>query len=283
MLSDTYLCRRAFVTGAASGLGLALCECLAAEGWTLGMADVDASGLAVAAERIARAGGTPLTFVLDVSDEGAFRDAARSFVAQAGGIDVVVNNAGIAAAGALEETTAEDWHAVVGVNLMGVVHGCKAFLPDLREGGGHLINIASAAAVAAGPYMTIYNATKAAVLALSETLYSELYDSGIRVTVALPTFFQTRIAQAQRGSEAQRRITERLLRRSNLSAAEVAQRVLADAGRGRLHVLYPAHARRIWYWKRFFPRHYLRSMIRVQRATARYLERPAAPGTDVEA
>ena len=169
-LSETYPQRRAFITGAASGLGLVLCEVLAEDGWTLGMADINEAGLAEAVARIEAAGGTPHPVVLDVTDAMAFQAAADAFAEGAGGVDVVINNAGIAVAGTLEETSLADWEAIVGINLMGVVHGCRAFIPHLKKDGGHLINIASAAAVAAGPFMTAYNATKAAVLALSETL-----------------------------------------------------------------------------------------------------------------
>ncbi|WP_456427508.1 SDR family NAD(P)-dependent oxidoreductase [Rhodocaloribacter sp.] len=273
-LSETYPKRRAFITGAASGLGRAMCECLAEDGWTLGMADRDAEGLASAAERIAAAGGTPVPVTLDVTDARAFTEAADAFVARAGGVDLVVNNAGIAAAGLLEESAVEDWEAIVGVNLLGVVYGCRAFVPHLRrQGGGRLLNVASAAAVAAGPYMTAYNATKAGVLALSETLYSELYDAGIRVSVALPTFFRTNIARNQRGDEVHRKITAKLLERSGLTARDAAAAILDAAGRGKLHILYPRHARVIWHWKRLFPKHYLRAMVKQSRATARYLER----------
>ncbi len=273
-ISETYPSRRAFITGAASGLGLAMCEGLAEDGWTLGMADRDAEGLASAAERIAAVGGRPRTFVLDVTEAEAFAEAADAFVAWAGGVDLVVNNAGVAAAGLFEETALEDWHALIGVNLLGVVHGCRAFLPHLRrQGGGRLLNIASAAAVASGPYMSAYNASKAAVLALSETLYSELYDTGIGVSVALPTFFRTNIARNQRGDAVHRRITAKLLERSGLTARDAAEALLDAAARGRLHILYPRRARVIWHWKRLFPKHYLRAMVKQSRATARYLER----------
>lgn len=273
-LSRRYPRRRAFITGAASGLGRALAACLADDGWTLGLADCDAARLDETVAALDHAH----PFVFDVANAAAFSAAADAFVARAGGVDVVVNNAGIAAAGAFEETTDADWEALVRVNLMGVVHGCRAFLPALRMSGGHLINIASAAAVAAGPYMSVYNATKAAVLALSETLHAELFDEGVSVSVALPTFFQTNIAEAQRGPAVHRQITRHLLRKANRSADEVAAHLLDGAARGRLHLLYPPQARRIWYWKRLFPAWYRRSMVRVQRATARYLARAEARG-----
>ena len=121
--------------------------------------------------------------------------------------------------------------------------------------------------------MSAYNATKAAVLALSETLYSELYDTGIGVSVALPTFFRTNIARNQRGDAVHRRITAKLLERSGLTARDAAEALLDAAARGRLHILYPRRARVIWHWKRLFPKHYLRAMVKQSRATARYLER----------
>lgn len=273
-LSTRYPKKRAFITGAASGFGLALAEHLAAAGWTLGLADLNADVLPTATAHLEARGGTVHPYVLDVADAGAFAEVAQAFLAAAGGVDVVINNAGIAAAGAMEEIPLADWTALVGVNLMGVVHGCRAFIPALKAAGaGHVLNVASAAAYAAGPRMAPYNATKAGVLALTETLYGELHEAGIDVSVVMPTFFKTNIGKTQRSSTAERAITERLLKKSNLTAAEVAAYVLMAAGKRRVHILYPRRAWLMWHFKRLMPRRYLKSLVRINQATLRYLAR----------
>ena len=273
-LSDHYPQKRAFVTGAASGFGLALCKALAREGWTLGLADVNEQGLDEAAAHLTALGGRPLSFVLDVSDIDAFQRTAASFIEQAGGVDVVINNAGIGSGGLLEETSLDDWNATISINLMGVAHGCLAFVPHLkRAGSGHLINVASIAAVAAGPYMAAYNTAKAGVLGLTETLYSECKEAGVRVSVVMPSFFKTNIATTSRGNEAARKMTEILIRRAEHSADEVAAYTLTEAGKGTLHIIYPRLAKRIWHWKRLLPMHYLNSMVKSARRTAGFVAR----------
>lgn len=273
-LTDTYPHRRAFVTGAASGLGRAFCHHLAAEGWTLCMADIDGMRLQEAAEAIEQRGGTAHPVDLDVSEGAAVQAVADEFVADVGGIDLVINNAGIGAGGAFTETSLEDWRHVMDVNLMGVVHGCKAFAEPLQaNGGGHLINIASIAAIAAAPRMSVYNTAKAGVLALSETLYSELHDANVHVAVALPHFFETNIAQSMRGPDADRQIAEHLMNRSEASADEVARYILKEAGRGTIHITYPFEAKVAWHWKRLLPTHYVKSMIKRFRSSLRFVDR----------
>lgn len=273
-LTERYPQKRAFITGAASGLGRALACALAAEGWRIGMADTDGEALPDAAEAVRRRGGRALFVPLDVTDADAFEKAARDFVGQNGGVDLVVNNAGIAAAGRFEDIPPEDWQAVLDVDLTGVANGCRAFIPALKRAGtGHLLNVASAAAYAAGPHMAPYNAAKAGVLALSETLYGELNGFGVHVGVVMPTFFRTRIAETQRSTPAFRKMTETLLKRSDLSAGKVARRVLKAAGKNRIHIILPWQARLLWHFKRLFPAAYVRRLVGQFRRSESFLER----------
>jgi NADP-dependent 3-hydroxy acid dehydrogenase YdfG len=260
-LSSCYTARRAFVTGAASGLGRAFAHHLAADGWTLGLADVNCTGLDAVAETVRRMGGTPHPVELDVADGDAFQDAADAFVRAAGGVDLVVNNAGIGAGGLFDDTPLADWHAVLNVNLMGVVHGCHAFADALADGGGHVVNVASLAAVAAFPRMSVYNVSKAGVRALSETLYGEWKAKGVHVAVLLPGFLKTNIDADLRGSEADRRITQTMMQRSPLTAHDVAHRALEEAGRDRIHILDGTWmSRAVWHGKRLAPAPYVRTL-----------------------
>src|SRR6185312_10510780 len=112
---------------------------------------------------------------------------------------LVINNAGVAVGGRVGEVALDDWRWIMGVNLWGVIHGCHVFATQLRaQGSGHILNVASAAGLLAPPGMAPYNVTKAAVVALSETLRGELRDAGVGVTVLCPTFFRTNIAASSR-------------------------------------------------------------------------------------
>jgi NADP-dependent 3-hydroxy acid dehydrogenase YdfG len=240
--------KRAFITGAASGLGLALCQELAADGWTIGMADLQPEPLAKAAQLIQSQGGKPLTYVLDVSDKGAYAAVAKEFLAQAGGIDLLCNNAGVGDGGAFEAYGLENWEWMVGINQMGVVYGCHFFIPTMKtQRSGHILNTASCAAIACAPGMAAYNTTKAAVVAISETLHSELAGFGIGVTVLQPWFFKTNIAQYARGGDTVKAHTEKMMNASTMSAAEVAQTALQKAAKGKLYVVLPREARRMWF------------------------------------
>jgi len=276
-LSRRYPQKRAFVTGAASGLGRALCHHLGADGWTVALADIDATGLQTTAEEVRRVGGHPHSVKLDVTDAPAFREAADAFVADAGGIDLVINNAGIGAGGAFADTSLEDWQRVLSVNLMGVVHGCRAFLPALRENGGHLMNVSSLAAAASGPYMAPYNVSKAGVQALSETLYGELREHDIHVCVLLPPFFATNIDENLRGSAAMQAMTQRLMERSGLNAETIARHALREAGRDRIHILYSDWTSRfVWYFRRAAPGRYVRTLPGRAEQVRSFVERRSA-------
>src|SRR5690606_20569237 len=134
---------------------------------------------------------------------------------------------GVAVAGRIGEVPLADWTWVIEVNLWGVVHGCQTAVPHFRaRGGGWLLNVASAAGLVSSPELGPYNATKAAVVALTETIYGETRDAGIGVTVVCPTFFRTNIAASSRGAEAQRKLVQKLMDRSRVQAPEVARAAL---------------------------------------------------------
>ena len=145
-----------------------------------------------------------------------------------GGVDLVINNAGVAVGGLVGEVPLDDWRWIMGVNLWGVIYGCHVFVPRLRkQGRGHILNVASAAGLLAPPGMAPYNVTKAAVVALSETLRAELRDAGVGVTVLCPTFFRTNIAQSSRAIDGkQRALVEKLMARSKIQADDVARLAL---------------------------------------------------------
>ena len=161
---------RIMITGAGSGLGREIALRWAREGWRLALADVNEAGLRETLELARAAGGEGFAQRCDVRDYSQLTALAQACTEQFGGIDVIVNNAGVASGGFFAELSLEDWDWQIAVNLMGVVKGCKAFLPLLERSKGRIINIASMAALMQGPGMSNYNVAKAGVVALSESL-----------------------------------------------------------------------------------------------------------------
>jgi NADP-dependent 3-hydroxy acid dehydrogenase YdfG len=253
-LTQQFPKKRAFITGAGSGLGRALALALAADGWTIGMADNQTKALEASADMVALAGGKPLPYLLDVADKDQYKIVAEQFLFDAEGIDLLFNNAGVGDGSEFETYSLENYEWMVGINQMGVVYGCWYFIPAMKQQGyGHILNTASAAAIGCAPTMGAYNMTKAAVVAISETLYSELYDHGIQVSCIQPTYFKTNIAQSVRGGAATQKITESFINRSRLEANEVANEILIRAGKKELYIILPKAARTMWKLKRLAP------------------------------
>ncbi len=251
--------KRAFITGAGSGLGLEMARALARDGWALGLFDVDPSRLATAEEELTNNGARVLAYPGDVTRFDELVVAVNSFADMSGGLDVMINNAGVACAGSLLETSIEDWRWIVDINILGLVNGCRAGVPHLqRAGRGVLINISSAAAFVCAPFMTPYNATKAAALAISESLAVELAGAGIQVSVAMPGFMQTELLATGRGPDRERKIAEQLMQASHYTAAMCAQDILHGAGKGDLYMVLPKAMRSVWRFKRWFPSVFVR-------------------------
>jgi NAD(P)-dependent dehydrogenase (short-subunit alcohol dehydrogenase family) len=266
-LDARFPARRALVTGGASGLGLAAAELLAARGWRIALVDRDAPRLGSAAEAL-RALGSPHceAFTVDVTDEAAVQFAVDAFAARVGGLDLALNSAGVAVAGSFVATPAADWRWILDVNVLGIVHACRAEAPHMTQAGhGLIVNVASAAAFVSAATMGAYNASKAAVVALSETLHQELARDGVQVTAAMPGFFRTRLMEHARAPADARAFAERLMDRSSMSADAVAREILARAAAGGLHVVLPAEYRWLWRFKRLAPGHFTRWIARQRR------------------
>ena len=251
---------RAVVTGAGSGLGRAFCLELHKRGARIVCADIDG---ALAQKTAAEVGGAAVVCdVARIEDVEALAAAADRAL---GGVDLVINNAGVAVAGAVGEVPLDDWRWITGVNLWGVIHGCHVFTPRLKQQGrGHIINVASAAGLLAPPGMAPYNVTKAAVVALSETMQAELQHTGVGVTVLCPTFFQTNIHKNARGSDEKKAaLVEKLMTRSKIQADDVARIALDTAAANELYALPHADGRWMWRLKRWAPASYVSMTARV--------------------
>jgi len=187
--------RAAVVTGAASGIGLAVTEAFVAAGMRVLMTDLDQTRLASHTERLADGGAEVRALVVDVTDPDAVERAADAAVEQFGKLHVAVNNAGIVVQGNSWELPLSEWHRVIDVDLWGVIHGIRAFVPRILASGepGYVVNTASMAAVTAIPGIGPYTASKHGVLGLSDGLRAELAAIGapVGVSVVMPGMIKT--------------------------------------------------------------------------------------------
>jgi NAD(P)-dependent dehydrogenase (short-subunit alcohol dehydrogenase family) len=241
----------AVVTGAASGIGRALAERFAAEGMKLVLADIDEARLGAAAADLEAAGVKVLAVRADVSRAASVESLAEQALRTFGAVHVVCNNAGVATPpGPAWEKTIEEWELVLGVNLWGVIHGVRVFLPILLSQGSeaHMVNTASAAGLLALPFGVDYLASKHAVVAISEGLHLELTQMGakVKVSVLCPGFVKTRIIEASearpsgRARRPELRQMEDDMRRllaEGMPPAEISRRVIQAIREERFYVL----------------------------------------------
>lgn len=197
--------RTAVVTGAGSGIGRATSVALARRGCDVAAVDLDPAAAAGTAALVRAEGRLASAHVADVADPDRMAALAAEVAEEHGGCHVLVNNAGVTAAGSFERERDEDLRWIVDVNVWGVLNGCRVFLPHLRRAGeAHIVNLSSMVGLLGLPHNASYSLTKAAVRGFSEALRSELVTSGIGVTVVFPGAIRTNITASARGSQAGR-------------------------------------------------------------------------------
>jgi NAD(P)-dependent dehydrogenase (short-subunit alcohol dehydrogenase family) len=245
----------AFITGGASGLGLALARVFGTAGARVALADVDAGRIAPAVDSLRATGITAVGLPLDVADRSAYADAADEAERQLGPVQLLFNNAGVGVMGKLADALPADWDWQLGVNLGGVVNGLCTFLPRMRQRrlAAHVVSTASAAGLFASVDLGIYVASKMAVVGMMEVLRAELAPEGIGVSVICPHLMRTRIhehagsrperfrtgpADAAADAQAAARIAE--LTAAGMDPLEVAAETLRAVQDNRLYVIpYP--------------------------------------------
>lgn len=262
---------RVFITGGAGGLGREMAALWRARGARVLIGDIDLAAAEATAKDI---GATAIR--CNVTSAEDFATVADWIRDNWGGLDVLVNNAGVAQMGPLDKTSIEDWEWAININILGMVRASHALLP-LMGSGAQMLNIASMAAMLHLPSAAAYNATKSAVLAISETLMLELEPRGVSVHVACPAFFRTDLAKNMRAADAHAaRVTTRLVERSRLGAPEIAASILAGLDRGQTHIFTHPNSRRAWMFKRALP---FRAYLGMMRKQLKKLdERLARPG-----
>jgi NAD(P)-dependent dehydrogenase (short-subunit alcohol dehydrogenase family) len=249
----------AVITGAASGFGREFARLGAAQGMKLVLADIQPEPLAATVEELRAQGAELRSLVVDVADGAQVERLAQLAYAEFGVVHLLFNNAGVASGGLIWENSERDWHWVLGVNLWGVIHGVRHFVPRMLAAGdeGHVVNTASVAGFLSPPLMGVYNVSKHAVVALTETLYHDLrtVQAAVGVSLLAPAYVPTGIAQSQRvrpaylAAEAPPTASQRLAQAASekavesgrLSAAEVARLTFEAIREDRFYVLtHPA-------------------------------------------
>ncbi|WP_439858857.1 SDR family oxidoreductase [Pseudomonas sp. MBLB4136] len=253
---------RMMITGAGSGLGREIALRWAREGWRLALADINEPGLAETLQMVRDTGGDGFALRCDVRDYSQLTALAQACEDRFGGVDVIVNNAGVASGGFFDELSLEDWDWQIAINLMGVVKGCKAFLPLLERSKGRIVNIASMAALMQGPAMSNYNVAKAGVVALSESLLVELRAQEVAVHVVCPSFFQTNLLDSFRGpTPAMKAQVGKLLESSPINAAQIADYIYQEIAKGAFMILPHEQGRMAWALKQENPQAVYEEMV----------------------
>ena len=256
--------RRVLVTGGASGLGLALVRALTTRGDQVLATDL-------AAERPADLPAAAGYRQLDVRSEADWAAALEHVLQTWGGLDLLVNNAGVAAGGRIDVTTMDDWQWIIDINLLGVVRGCRTFVPLFKEQrSGHIVNTASLAGLVHAPAMASYNTVKAGVVALSETLSHELAPFGIAVSAVCPSFFRTNLHTSLQGADAEmEESATTLITQARRSAEQVAATVVRGIDARREIILTDVDGHVAWRAKRFARPVYRTVMKRVAHRASR--------------
>jgi len=228
--------RTAFITGGASGIGLALGRAFGDVGMKIVLADIEPGALSTAVGALRETGAAVLGVACDVADPDSVERAAEAAFAAFGHVHIVCNNAGVGGGSGIDAISADTWRWVVDVNLMGVVHGIRTFLPHIRAHGegGHFVNTASMAGLNSGLGFSPYSATKFAVVNISEGLATQLTPLGIGVSVVCPGFVRTRISESRRNRQ------ERYGRAAIADPASAAGRLAAELAAGSQAGIDPA-------------------------------------------
>ena len=255
---DNFAGKTAVLTGAGSGFGLECARIGARLGMNLVLVDVQQDALDAAAAEMRAAGAQVLAQRVDVSDAAQMEALGAAVLERFGAPHLVFNNAGVGAGGLVWENTVKDWEWVLGVNLMGVVHGVRVFTPMMLAAAkkdlawrGHIVNTASMAGLLAAPNMGIYNVSKHAVVSLSETLYQDLslVTDQISASVLCPFFVPTGISQSHRNRPGDlpadkptksqligQAMSDKAVGSGKVTAAEVAQKVFDAAAAGQFYI-----------------------------------------------
>lgn len=257
--------KRVFITGGGSGFGRGLAIAFADIGWKVCVGDINTKSCEETIELVRCHGGEGFSIKCDVTKLEDYEAVTEELNRKWQGVDIVINNAGVAAAGYMEDIPIDKWNWIIDINLKGVIYGCKAFIPVLKaQGGGHLVNVASNAGITCLPEMSSYNVTKAGVIALSETLRGELYPKNIGVTVVAPTFFKTNLMDNFTSTDPrQEKMASAFFGKSSVTTEDVVRHTIRSIRKNKLYVITQKDGKFTWFTKRLAPEIYFNVLKRV--------------------
>lgn len=245
------------ITGAGSGLGRAMALRFAEAGFTVAVTD---SNREAAEETLSLAAFPADSFAMqtDVTDENDWQQLLDKIQTDWSGLGILINNAGVASAGLMEDEKPDRWQWLFEINVFGVARGCRYCLPLFKQqNSGHIVNIASFAALAGGPALSNYGASKAAVFSLSESLHNELAATDIKVTVACPAFIRTNLLDSMQHSGASHvNRAKRWMETSGYSVDDFAEKVLIAVDKQQFLLLIHNNTKWLWRLKRWLPSTY---------------------------
>lgn len=249
--------KRVVITGAGSGLGRALSLEFAKQGWKIGVVDINDAASEQTLQMVVQAGGKGEVFHADVTDPSAVKAMADHFFSTWRGVDILVNNAGIAIGGAVGDVPLEQWKTIVDINFWGMLYGCHEFIPKMKvQGGGHIVNVATAAGLLSLISMSPYSVTKAAVISLSETLRMEAAPYNIHITVACPMFFNTGLLDDMKTTDPWIGEVAKTAFQVGHSAGVMAKKLIKAVEQNKLFVVPMIYGKLLWLNKRLTPNFY---------------------------
>jgi NAD(P)-dependent dehydrogenase (short-subunit alcohol dehydrogenase family) len=250
--------RTAVITGAASGLGRSLALVLARKGCRIGVADINSEGAEETLKLVVQAGGNGEVFTLDVSKPEEVEAMADHFFRIWGGVDLLVNNAGVAVSGFVGDIPLINWEWIMSINFWGTLHGCHSFIPRMKaQGGGYILNVSSSAGLLSLAEMSPYNVSKASIIALSETLKEELGSNNIGVTVLCPMYFKSHLVDGLRYvDEFEKEFTNAAIDSARMTSDQIAEAAVKAVEKGKLYCVPQRSGRILWAIKRLNPGQY---------------------------
>ena len=247
--------KNAVITGSASGIGKATALEMAREGMNVVIADINEAGIQETVTQAKNLGVKAVAKKTDVSSKEQVKDLVDFAIKEFGGIDIMMNNAGVGVISEMRDLGLEDdWEWIVGINFWGTVYGCHYVLPHMiQRGSGHIVNVASAAGIFTTPGGAPYCATKFAVVGMSEVLRSEVARLGIGVTCVCPAFVKTSIAEGTRTSGLKEMDLSKAYNYWGQMPEKTAVKILKGVKKNKRLLLPTIDAKIFYFLKRFFP------------------------------
>ncbi len=270
---------RLLITGGATGLGKAIAVAWAKHLGThvkICVADINEQRANETVKELTTFGAEAFFCHCDITQQSDIDQLKQSIVGKWQGVDIVVNNAGVATGGSLQGESIEQWQWVLNINLIGMVRVSQAFLPVFNsQGNGYFINVASQAGLTPIPFMNSYNAVKAAVISLSETMKLELAPNNIDVSVVCPSFFKTNLDESMRSSEpAMVTMMNRAFEKSDITAEDVAEKIYQQAQSREFLILTHKLGKQAYLMKKLLPsKWYIKSMLKKTKSMQRLVNK----------